>query len=258
MESTVSSILPPVFRPPLDRRRSRASGRQGYDRLRLDSATIRSIRSIRSVDCVTRTRYLPISLLTCQDTAHWCALGGGVERCRAAKMRPASCGGRVAPGGQRPLSTAPCRTSARVTGSILLSVPQNESVLVVPLRSNASTLLAGAPIAAMRRRLKFASLFYDRLFLGDRHIPGQRWPTWIIELHRATDRRRPTTLADSSRTAGGYGGDLCGCGQSRRKTRCNASHHSGLRGDHRVDSDATSLRGRAAITHRLGGVQNIP
>ena len=56
-------------------------------------------------------------------------------------------------------------TSARVTGSILLSVPQSESVLVVPLRSNASTLLAGAPIAAMRRRLKFASLFYDRLFL---------------------------------------------------------------------------------------------
>lgn len=56
-------------------------------------------------------------------------------------------------------------TSARVTGSILLGVPQSESVLVVPLRSNASTLLAGAPIAAMRRRLKFASLFYDRLFL---------------------------------------------------------------------------------------------
>jgi hypothetical protein len=56
-------------------------------------------------------------------------------------------------------------TSARVTGSILFSVLQSESVLVVPLRSNASTLLAGAPIAAVRRRLKFASLFYDRLFL---------------------------------------------------------------------------------------------
>ncbi len=35
----------------------------------------------------------------------------------------------------------------------------------MPLRSNAYTLLAGAPIAAMRRRLKFASLFYDRLLL---------------------------------------------------------------------------------------------
>jgi hypothetical protein len=42
---------------------------------------------------------------------------------------------------------------------------QNESVLVVPLRSNASTLLAGASIAALRRRLKFASLFFDRLLL---------------------------------------------------------------------------------------------
>lgn len=44
-------------------------------------------------------------------------------------------------------------------------MPANESLLVVPLRSNASALLAGAPIAAMRRRLKFASLFYDRLLL---------------------------------------------------------------------------------------------
>ena len=27
-----------------------------------------------------RTRYLPISLLTCQDAAHWCAVGGVVWR----------------------------------------------------------------------------------------------------------------------------------------------------------------------------------
>ena len=47
----------------------------------------------------------------------------------------------------------------------LLDVPENESVLVVPLRSNAHTLLTGAPIASLRRRLKFASLFYDRLLL---------------------------------------------------------------------------------------------
>jgi len=44
-------------------------------------------------------------------------------------------------------------------------VPENGSALFVPLRSNASTLLTGAPIAAMRRRLKFASLFYDHLYL---------------------------------------------------------------------------------------------
>jgi hypothetical protein len=42
---------------------------------------------------------------------------------------------------------------------------QNESCLVVPLRSNASTLVAGAPVAALRRRLKFASLFFERVFL---------------------------------------------------------------------------------------------
>lgn len=46
-----------------------------------------------------------------------------------------------------------------------LTMPADGSVLVVPVRSNAHTLLAGAPIAAMRRRLKFASLFYDRLLL---------------------------------------------------------------------------------------------
>ena len=44
-------------------------------------------------------------------------------------------------------------------------MPADGSVLVVPLRSNAHTLLAGAPIAAMRRRLKFASMVYDRLLL---------------------------------------------------------------------------------------------
>ena len=44
-------------------------------------------------------------------------------------------------------------------------MPENESILVVPLRSNAYTLVTGMPIAAMRRRLKFASLFYDRLIL---------------------------------------------------------------------------------------------
>jgi hypothetical protein len=62
-------------------------------------------------------------------------------------------------------------------GPKLLGVPQNESVLVVPLRSNASTLLTGAPIAAMRRRLKFASLFYDRIFLE----------TGILRVHAGPD-----------------------------------------------------------------------
>ena len=38
-------------------------------------------------------------------------------------------------------------------------------MLYVPLRSNAKTLIAGAPIAAARRRPKYASVFYDQLIL---------------------------------------------------------------------------------------------
>lgn len=44
-------------------------------------------------------------------------------------------------------------------------MPKSESVLYVPLRSNAKALLTGAPIAAIRRRLKYASIFYERLIL---------------------------------------------------------------------------------------------
>ncbi len=55
-------------------------------------------------------------------------------------------------------------------------------MLVVPLRANASTLLAstllaGAPIAALRRRLKFASLFYDRLLLETGIFRAHAGPT---------------------------------------------------------------------------------
>jgi len=44
-------------------------------------------------------------------------------------------------------------------------VPDNESALYVPLRSNAKTLVTGKPILALRRRLKYASVFHDRLLL---------------------------------------------------------------------------------------------
>ena len=44
-------------------------------------------------------------------------------------------------------------------------MPDNGSVLYVPLRSNAKTLITGQPIAALRRRLKYASVFQDQLFL---------------------------------------------------------------------------------------------
>jgi hypothetical protein len=41
----------------------------------------------------------------------------------------------------------------------------DESVLFVPLRSNASTLVTGGPIVSFRRRLKYASAVYGRLLL---------------------------------------------------------------------------------------------
>jgi hypothetical protein len=44
-------------------------------------------------------------------------------------------------------------------------VPAAKSALYVPLRSNAKSLVTGAPIAALRRRLKYGSLFHDSLIL---------------------------------------------------------------------------------------------
>lgn len=44
-------------------------------------------------------------------------------------------------------------------------MPDKGSALYVPLRSNAKTLVTGMPIASLRRRLKYASVFYDALFL---------------------------------------------------------------------------------------------
>jgi hypothetical protein len=48
---------------------------------------------------------------------------------------------------------------------VLHAVPDAESALYVPLRSNAKSLVTGAPIAALRRRLKYGSLFHDTLIL---------------------------------------------------------------------------------------------
>lgn len=44
-------------------------------------------------------------------------------------------------------------------------MPEDKSTLLVPLRSNGSTLVAGAPVAAFRRRLKYASILFDQLLL---------------------------------------------------------------------------------------------
>jgi hypothetical protein len=44
-------------------------------------------------------------------------------------------------------------------------MPDTESAMYVPLRSNAKTLVTGQPIAVLRRRLKYASVFHDKLIL---------------------------------------------------------------------------------------------
>jgi hypothetical protein len=75
---------------------------------------------------------------------------------------------------------------------MMITVPEEESILVVPLRSNASTLLTGAPVVSVRRRLKFASLFYDRLFIESGVLrlqagPDGRFNTDWVEFVTSTD-----------------------------------------------------------------------
>ena len=41
----------------------------------------------------------------------------------------------------------------------------DESALLVPVRSNGSALLTGKPVESVRKRLKFASLYFDYVFL---------------------------------------------------------------------------------------------
>lgn len=43
--------------------------------------------------------------------------------------------------------------------------PSSEAIIYFPLSSNAKSLLAGAPVAALRRRMKVASLLYDQVYL---------------------------------------------------------------------------------------------
>ncbi len=73
------------------------------------------------------------------------------------------------------------------------------SILVVPLASNAHGLLSGAPIEAVRHRLKVASLLYDQVFLEfgtvDVHAgPGGsfvgRHPEEVRSWQTAQDRHR--------------------------------------------------------------------
>jgi hypothetical protein len=87
----------------------------------------------------------------------------------------------------------------------LRAVPDDDSVLVVPLRSNARTLVAGGSVAAMRKRLKYASLFYDSLLLESGIFRVQAGPTGsssFIVPPTAEDPPRWQTVAERRAATG--------------------------------------------------------
>lgn len=70
-------------------------------------------------------------------------------------------------------------------------MPADESVLLVPLRSNASALLNGAPVAVLRRRLKYASIFFDRLLLETGMFYLHAGPTVSLSVIGDFNEERP-------------------------------------------------------------------
>ena len=89
-------------------------------------------------------------------------------------------------------------------------MPDSESALLIPLRTNASALLTGGPLAAVRRRLKLASLFYDRVHLeagvfrmqvgsGGKfdvvEYPDPSLPRWQTPQQRHTAQAAPFTVS---------------------------------------------------------------
>jgi hypothetical protein len=89
---------------------------------------------------------------------------------------------------------------------------QDESLLLlVPLRSNGSALLTGKPVESVRRRLKFASLYFDHIFLEGGTFRMSAGPNgsfgvaekpregetarWQTPAQRGAEQRRPFTLS---------------------------------------------------------------
>lgn len=103
-----------------------------------------------------------------------------------------------------------------------------ESVLLVPLRSNGSALLSGRPVEAVRRRLKLASLSFDRLYLEDgtyrvRAEPGgsRGWSgaqedgksaRWQTPARRGAEQRQSLAGAAGRETAPGIPARRSGTG----------------------------------------------
>lgn len=64
--------------------------------------------------------------------------------------------------------------------------------LIVTLGANAHGLLAGAPVASVRRRLKIASLLYDRLLLEEGILDVQAGPQGSSVFRHSTTADEPT------------------------------------------------------------------
>jgi hypothetical protein len=91
-----------------------------------------------------------------------------------------------------------------------MCMPDERSALMIPLRSNANALLTGSPIGMMRRRIKFASLFFDRIYLEwgvfrmhagpDGHFSAfeepdaENPPQWQTPSQRGADQRASFTV----------------------------------------------------------------
>lgn len=67
---------------------------------------------------------------------------------------------------------------------------EKEPVLYVPLRSNAKTLVTGTPVAALRRRLKYASVFNEQLLLesGVLRMHAGEGGSWSVIEQATADR----------------------------------------------------------------------
>lgn len=106
------------------------------------------------------------------------------------------------------------------TGRIAYSlVMPEESLLLIPLRSNGNALLAGKPVESVRRRLKFASLYFDHIFLEGGTFRMSAGPDgsfgfaeppregevarWQTPQQRGAEQRHPFTLSAGEETTPG-------------------------------------------------------
>ena len=100
-----------------------------------------------------------------------------------------------------PLAAVTVSDSVALRLSLTLwGVPEEEPALLIPLRSNGSSLLHGKPVESVRRRIKYASVSFERVLLeaGIYRLqagPGGSWgvlepppyetePRWQTAAHR--------------------------------------------------------------------------